>query len=306
MSATASLAKTCAVASTALLMGAYVWFQSKDGDPEVVADTTTGLAVAPTTLPGSQPEALPSSKYAPMVLPGSKKALVFQPGEVAVLPGSKSDDISLLKILPGSKSGKVAIPAEFLKTDEEAAKNLTILPGSKSLAKVIEVDPAKVAAALRKAREAEAKATKRATEKPKKPTFLPGSKFRAPLISPPVKNKAPKPRLLPVPTRKINPEPAKPNPVKPAPTPKKQAFFPGSKSAPIIIIPEGEPKPIPPVPKPPPASKPQPQTQKFLPGSKSSTLLDPTQLKPQAGKEARLRKELEARQRQKAKGPTEK
>jgi hypothetical protein len=136
-----------------------------------------------------------------------------------------------LKILPGSKSGKVAIPAEFLKTDEEAAKNLTILPGSKSLAKVIEVDPAKVAAALRKAREAEAEATKRATEKPKKPTFLPGS-----------------------------------------------------KSAPIIIIPEGEPKPIPPVPKPPPASKPQPQTQKLLPGSKSSTLLDPTQLKPQAGK----------------------
>jgi hypothetical protein len=62
MSTALSIGKVCAIASTALLMGVYVWHQSRNGETAAVVDTTTGQAIAPAVAPGSQPEVLPGSK----------------------------------------------------------------------------------------------------------------------------------------------------------------------------------------------------------------------------------------------------
>lgn len=123
MSTTLSIGKVCAIASTALLMGGYVWHQSRNGESTVAGDTTTGKAIAPAVVPGSQPEVLPGSKSSQMVLPGSKDALVFDPSQFKVLPGSKSDSIDFL---PGSKSRAYIIPVPV--------PSPKVLPGSKSFA----------------------------------------------------------------------------------------------------------------------------------------------------------------------------
>jgi hypothetical protein len=43
-------------------MGIYVWHNSRNGETAAGVNTTTGHAIAPAVVPGSQPEVLPGSK----------------------------------------------------------------------------------------------------------------------------------------------------------------------------------------------------------------------------------------------------
>lgn len=175
MSNSLSIAKVGALASTALLMGVYVWFQARNGNPSVAADTTTGQAV--TKQVDNQPASLPGSKQAPAhilpgsksdsvditeILPGSKSAPIFPSEKPIVIPGSKS--ITPLIEVPdssGKKRAPVVLPSSKLKVPiipsptgppppkappssgqkEPAKPKSPVLPGSKSRAQVIEVDP---------------------------------------------------------------------------------------------------------------------------------------------------------------------
>lgn len=269
---TLSIGKLSAIASTVFLMGVYVWYQAQSADPTVVADTTTGQAVAP-TVSGSQPELLPGPKSAPVEFGGESDGTPWVDlSQLKVLPGSKSDSIVLL---PGSKSGKVIVPQQVEEEGESKPKARKFFPGSKSKAPLISPSPKKEEKPVQAQRK-----------------ILPGSKALTPLFSTP---------------NKKHPE-AEPTPAPPQPTPapnanKKQskvapidsAYLPGSKSGSIRILPpKPEQKTAPP---PVPSSK----QGKVLPGSKAPFAVlevDPEVIKKRLAEQAdKRRKALEARNR---------
>lgn len=136
-----SIGKAAALASTALLMGAYVWHQARQGSPEAIGDSTTAQPEAGqvqfTTIPGipvNPDQAIQNIQTAQgrEMFPGSKSAMVF--------PGSKSDTIPLP--LPGSKSGTVILPVPGPDNNLPPTKP-SVLPGSKSLPMILDEESLK-------------------------------------------------------------------------------------------------------------------------------------------------------------------
>lgn len=166
-----SIGKAAAVASTALLMGAYVWHQARQGAPEAIGDPAATAAAAAQPEDGQiQFTTIPGIPVNPDVagqniqtFPGSKSAMVF--------PGSKSDTIVPF---PGSKSGTVVLPIPGPDNNLPPTKP-TVLPGSKSLSVVF--DEKTLQRIAEEAKEAEKKGD------PATP-FLPGSKVKVPIIPP--------------------------------------------------------------------------------------------------------------------------
>ena len=165
-----SIGKAAAVASTALLMGAYVWHQARQGTPEAIGDPAA-TARANTQPAEGQVEftTIPGIPINPDVetgniqtFPGSKSAMVF--------PGSKSDTVVPFP-LPGSKSGIVNIPVPG--TDSTVPP--TVLPGSKSLPMILDEE------SLQRILEEDKESGE--SEGAPKPV-LPGSKVKVPIVPP--------------------------------------------------------------------------------------------------------------------------
>ena len=239
-----SIGKAAALASTVLLMGGYVWHQAKNGKPTMVTDTATGQAelkpvqagaeeIEFTTIPGiplGQSQAVTNIEGGD-VFPSTKSAPMF-------LPGSKSDDVTLVP-LPGSKSISRIIDQATLEQLGEAAKGNdskadeptppaqkpTVLPGSKSLSLLIDEETLKRLSESQK--EQTQKKEDEQTTKPAPKPVLPGSKVKVPIIPP-------KPSA-----NEEEPAPA------PAPNQRKPAVLPGSKSFIVPVLPKDEKKPAP-------------------------------------------------------------